>query len=101
MSDLRDSGNIEQDADVIILLYRDSYYAEMKEMAMEEGDNNEETNIEIQEKPKGKGSETLELIVAKNRNGPIGIVAVNYRKTTGQISDRWTSECENGTQSVH
>lgn len=101
MSDLRDSGNIEQDADVIILLYRDSYYAEMKEMAMEEGENNEDTSIEIQEKPKGKASETLELIVAKNRNGPIGIVAVNYRKTTGQISDRWTGERENEKQSVH
>lgn len=87
MSDLRDSGNIEQDADVIILLYRDAYYAEMKELATV--DDNEKEYIEGPKYVDVKGNEPLELIVAKNRNGPTGTVVVNYRKSTGQIIDRY------------
>ncbi|WP_336045708.1 replicative DNA helicase [Solibacillus ferritrahens] len=67
MSDLRDSGSIEQDADVIILLYRKSYY------------ETENTNT----------PDTLELIVAKNRNGPTGTALAHYNKKTGHI---WTRE---------
>lgn len=67
MSDLRDSGSIEQDADVIILLYRNSYY------------EREESNT----------PDTLELIVAKNRNGPTGTAMALYNKKTGHI---WTRE---------
>ncbi|WP_339213930.1 replicative DNA helicase [Solibacillus sp. FSL W8-0372] len=67
MSDLRDSGSIEQDADVIILLYRNSYY------------DREETNT----------PDALELIVAKNRNGPTGTAMAHYNKKTGHI---WTRE---------
>lgn len=60
LSDLRDSGNLEQDADVVMFLYRDSYY--------------ERTN-----------DETLELHIAKHRNGPTGKVAVHYQRATGVI----------------
>lgn len=63
MSDLRDSGSIEQDADVIILLYRKSYYEP------------ETTNA----------PDLLELIVAKNRNGPTGTATATYNKKTGHI----------------
>ena len=66
MSDLRDSGSIEQDADVIILLYRASYY-----------ETAERTE-------KGKG-DVLELIVAKNRNGPTGTAFANYFMKTGLV----------------
>lgn len=63
MSDLRESGGIEQDADGIIFLYRDSYYNP-------ENDSNE-----------------LEIILAKHRNGPTGTATVYYNKATGKIGD--------------
>ena len=60
MSDLRDSGNIEQDADVIGFLYRDDYY-------------NKDTNY----------PGLLEINIAKHRNGPTGTATVRYVKETG------------------
>jgi len=57
MSDIRDSGNIEQDADVIEFLYRDDYY---------NGDS-EAKNI-------------IEVIIAKQRNGAVGTVELAYMK---------------------
>lgn len=64
LSDLRESGQIEQDADVVILLYRDDYYNR----------ESEKKNI-------------LELILAKQRNGPVGTVEVALLKECGRISD--------------
>jgi replicative DNA helicase len=61
MSDIRESGSVEQDADVILFLYREMYY------------DQESTN------------QTLEIIVSKNRNGPVGFIEVNYKENTGKI----------------
>lgn len=63
MSDLRDSGEIEQDADKILFLHRDDYY-----------DRNEVQN-------------TIEVIVAKNRNGPLGVVNLFYDRSTQRFAD--------------
>lgn len=66
LSDLRDSGNIEQDADVVLLLYRGSYYT--KDL---------------------KGDvDTLEMFVAKNRNGQLGKLEFDYNLTTQRIGAR-------------
>ncbi|MCP4257191.1 MAG: replicative DNA helicase [Planctomycetes bacterium] len=60
MSDLRESGSIEQDADVIMLLHREDYYKRNEE-------NYEPNN-------------TAELIIAKQRNGPTGTVKLTFRE---------------------
>lgn len=68
LSDLRDSGNIEQDADIVMFPYRAEYYA-IKEI---EDDNGYMVSSE------GKA----ELIIAKHRNGGLGAPIVNFSKTT-------------------
>ena len=55
LSDLRESGSIEQDADVVIMLYRDEYY----------NTNTSEKNI-------------IEIILAKQRNGPVGTAKLKF-----------------------
>lgn len=69
MSDLRDSGEIEQDADTVLLLYRPEYYFGPV-MKMGEGKNRESVSVE------GKA----ELIVAKQRNGETGTVHLRFHK---------------------
>lgn len=56
LSDLRESGSIEQDADIVIMLYRDEYYEGERE-----NDEPEEERPKVNE---------VELIVSKNRHGP-------------------------------
>jgi replicative DNA helicase len=60
MSDLRESGSIEQDADVVMLLHREDYYHRGQEDY--EPDN------------------TAEVIIAKQRNGPTGTVKLTFRE---------------------
>ena len=66
LSDLRDSGSIEQDADVVLFIYREDIYT-----------TEEEWDSKFPEKPYPKG--LAELIVAKHRNGPVGHVQVFFR----------------------
>lgn len=66
LSDLRDSGAIEQDADVVMFLYRQGYYGD------EEGG--------AQEGPQNTGqSETAELIIAKNRHGATKTINLGWQ----------------------
>jgi len=66
MSDIRESGALEQDADMIMFLYRDAYYN--------------------QENAPSNGIEDLEILVTKNRNGETGTVNVKFNKNIGDIS---------------
>jgi replicative DNA helicase len=62
LSDLRESGSLEQDADLVMFLYRPEYYL---------------APVEAQEKGlQGKA----ELIIGKQRNGPTGVVDLYFRK---------------------
>ena len=71
LQDLRESGTIEQDADIVMFIYRDSYYLERSRPK----DNNKLVEwLEDMEKCKNK----VEIIIAKHRNGPIGTVDLYY-----------------------
>ncbi len=64
LSDLRESGSIEQDADVVLFIYRDDYYNE----------DSEQQNI-------------ADVIVAKHRHGSTGTVSLFFRKELTQFRD--------------
>ena len=92
MSDLRDSGNIEQDADIVILLYREDYYASSKKenaAANKKGGQlsaNDKYELARAQKEKELGSEIpgnasyTEVIVAKNRGGRVGTARLFFLK---------------------
>jgi replicative DNA helicase len=65
LSDLRESGSIEQDADLVVFIYRDEYY------------NPEETEAQG----------IAELHLAKHRNGPTGVVKLSFQKRFAKFAD--------------
>lgn len=78
LSDLRDSGSIEQDADLVMFLFRPNYYLR--------------TEIQKNEKATQNLSDphVAEIIIAKHRNGPIGKIDVLFiptRATFREITD--------------
>lgn len=67
LSDLRDSGNIEQDADVVMFLHREDYY--LKEKSTKPG--------------------IAEVIIAKHRNGPLGVAELKWSEKFVRFDDLW------------
>ena len=81
LSDLRESGSIEQDADIVLFVYRDEYYHAQKKP--EEGSEKFIQWMEKGERIRGRA----EVIVAKQRHGATGIVNVHFHKETTKFSD--------------
>lgn len=73
LSDLRESGSIEQDADVVAFIYRDSYYLERKRPQENEVEKFNEWKSQMQDM-----SHKAEVIIAKQRNGPVGSVHLYF-----------------------
>ncbi|VAX42081.1 Replicative DNA helicase (DnaB), partial [hydrothermal vent metagenome] len=69
MADLRESGSIEQDADVVMLLHREEYYHKGDEEWLADPDNEAKIGL-------------AELIIAKQRNGPTGVVKFTWDSKT-------------------
>ena len=65
LADLRDSGSIEQDADIVLFLYRDEYY---KDISGAQGDDASAAD----------SANTAEIIVAKNRHGSVGNIKMGW-----------------------
>ena len=81
LSDLRESGSIEQDADVVLFVYRDEYYMQNKQP--EDGTPAYEEWRQKFERVKGKA----ELIIAKQRHGPTGTVELAFEGQFTRFSD--------------
>jgi len=76
LSDLRDSGSIEQDADVVLFISRE-------EMYVTEDDWKKDHDVETEPYPRG----IADLIVAKHRNGPTGEVKLRFVAKTAKFED--------------
>ena len=73
LADLRDSGSIEQDADIVLFLYRDEYYKNLKgDDGKEQGDPSSAVA------PVDDSANTAEVIVAKNRHGSTGNIKMGW-----------------------
>lgn len=81
MADLRESGSIEQDADLIIFPFREAYY-----LAREEPKPNTDEHFKWQGEMTEIG-DTMEIIVAKNRQGRTGTVKVKAEMATNSFAD--------------
>jgi replicative DNA helicase len=74
LSDLRESGSIEQDADLVLFIYRDEYY-----------------NRETTENP-GEA----EIIVSKHRNGPVGKLNLAFMERYPKFANLWRDHAAGG-----
>ena len=103
LSDLRESGSIEQDADLVLLLFRRDYYESMgvklgarRRRFGGDGQPEEKTKEdkirELDAKLPGDAS-LVEISIAKNRNGKVGVVPLHFFKSYGRF-DNPTREYE-------
>ena len=86
LSDLRESGAIEQDADIILFLYRDAVYQRRDQKEKIEQAKKEGKEYPKNEILKEQEVEEAELIIGKHRNGPIGVVKLNLKTITTRFT---------------
>ena len=89
LADLRESGSIEQDADVVMFIYREQYYLERAKPSPRDGEDDNkfhERETKWQERCK-KAEDKAEIIVAKQRHGPIGAEEFRFDGNTTRFSD--------------
>ena len=89
LADLRESGTIEQDSDVVMFVYRQSYYeerAEPRKTGTETDDKFHNRYLEWQQTLE-KVQNTADVIIAKQRHGPIGNVKLHFEASLTKFSD--------------
>ncbi len=97
LSDLRESGTIEQDSDVVMFIFRESYYLER----MEPIKKPEETEDKYNERTSRwqelceKAYNTAEIIIAKQRHGPIGTIKTHFESNYTRFSDLNNKDYDN------
>jgi len=81
LSDLRESGSIEQDADVVMFVYREAYYLERKEPTMGSIEHSE------WQQKMDEVSQLAEIMIGKQRHGPTGNVKVQFEAIYTKFKD--------------
>ncbi len=92
MSDLRESGSIEQDADVVLLLHREDYYRRSERQELSEKGSGTMRSSEDSQNIEN----VAELIIAKQRNGPTGSVKLIFRKQITRFENASFAESAEG-----
>ena len=94
LSDLRESGTIEQDADVVMFVYREEYYHSRAEPGRRPDEDESKFN-ERHQKWQERGEQIMnvaEVILGKQRHGPIGTVRLRFEGQFTKFSDLATSD---------
>ena len=92
LSDLRESGSIEQDADVVMFVFREEYYKEREKPSDQDLENMAKWQSEM-EHLHGRA----ELIIGKQRHGPIGTIELSFEgqfTRFGNIAKAWQNELD-------
>lgn len=80
LSDLRESGSLEQDADIVMFLYREAYYARNTD----------------DEQPSGTTTEPIEVSISKHRNGALGTVRLGFQANINRFFEQTTHQSREG-----
>jgi replicative DNA helicase len=97
LADLRESGTIEQDADMVMFIYRDEYYLQQQQPKIAAYDNNDKFQ-EAHDRWQQKMEEVhnkADLIIAKQRHGPTGTIGLFFEAEFtryGDLDDRHAGE---------
>ena len=97
LSDLRESGTIEQDSDVVMFIFRESYYLERMEPIKKPEESDEKHNertVRWQELCENAHNKA-EIIIAKQRHGPIGTIKTHFESNYTRFSDLSNKDYDN------
>jgi replicative DNA helicase len=89
LADLRESGSIEQDADVVMFVYREEYYLDKSEPTQRENENHDgfsERFLRWQDR-RNLAEGKAEIIISKQRHGPTGIIQVQFEAKYTRFMD--------------
>jgi replicative DNA helicase len=89
LSDLRESGSIEQDADMVMFIYRDEYYLAQRQPKEMGFDNSEKFSMALEkwQKDMEEAHNKAELIIAKQRHGPTGTIKLFFEGEFTRFGD--------------
>jgi replicative DNA helicase len=89
LSDLRESGSIEQDADMVMFIYRDEYYLAQRQPKEMGFDNSEKFSMALEkwQKDMEEAHNKAELILAKQRHGPTGTIKLFFEAEFTRFGD--------------